>query len=265
MSTELAQGASAGAAPESQGQTAQPEPQTAGDAHQQTETEQSSDQSSDEGGGDKLTPEQRTIKKLERRIDRLTAKTSGHAREAEMYRQQMAELQQRSQQGFDEPQERAPEKGADIDSLVEERLKQQSIASTVEKVLELGVSIEDFTEATEAVNGFLPFARVVNGRKVPTPFSEALLSGKTASPEAAAKLLKYLGDNLGEAQKLARLSPTELGWRLGELHVRLGQSATKQTSSAPKPLQPIKAGNAGISTPRTPEELLNELRAMRSK
>jgi hypothetical protein len=76
-------------------------------------------------------------------------------------------------------------------------------------------------------------------------------------------VFKYLGENPDEAESLADLTPAQLGRRLAKLEDRLTQSAKAKTSSAPRPLQPLSARNAGFSSPRTPEDLLNELRSMR--
>jgi hypothetical protein len=265
MSTELAQGASAGAAPvESQGQTAQPEPQTAGDAHQQTDAGEAADQShSAEDEADKgLTDAEKTIRKQLRRIERLTAKRGAAEREAEILRQQLAEFQQRASRQDDdgEPAKRQFTE-ADIDRIAREKAdeltRQRAIGERVGKVLKEGSKLDGFNAAVDAVAEVVPF---MDKRGKPTPFIEAVLDA-----DNPAELLKYLGDNPEEAEELADLTPARLGRRLATLELKLKPGATKQTSSAPKPLQPIKAGNAGISTPRTPEELLNELRAMRSK
>lgn len=265
MSTELAQGASAGAASvDSQGQTAQLEPQTAGDAHQQTDAGEAADQShSAEDEADKgLTDAEKTIRKQLRRIERLTAKRGAAEREAEILRQQLAEFQQRaSRQDEDgEPAKRQLTE-ADIDRIArekaEELTRQRAIGERVGKVLKEGSKLDGFNAAVDAVAEVVPF---MDKRGKPTPFIEAVLDA-----DNPAELLKYLGDNPEEAEELADLTPARLGRRLATLELKLKPGATKQTSSAPKPLQPIKSGNAGLSTPRTPEELLNELRAMRSK
>jgi hypothetical protein len=78
-------------------------------------------------------------------------------------------------------------------------------------------------------------------------------------------VFKYLGENPDEAESLADLTPAQLGRRLAKLEDRLTQSAKAKTSSAPRPLQPLSARNAGFSSPRTPEDLVNELRSLRGK
>src|SRR5213592_2436318 len=71
------------------------------------------------GAGEDLTDDQRTIRKLLRRIDRLTSKAGGSAREAERLRAQITEVQGRS--GQDEP--KAEVRPEDIDRLASEKAR----------------------------------------------------------------------------------------------------------------------------------------------
>lgn len=258
--TEAEQGASAGAAP--QEQTAPPEQETAELAQPQSDAEGAADQSpdSDDSPDKGLTEEQKTIRKLTRRIERLTAKRGASEREAEILRQQLAEFQQRvSQQDDDgEPAKRQLSE-SDIERIARERAeemtRQRAIGERVGKVLKEGSKLDGFNQAVDAVAEVVPF---MDKRGKPTPFIEAVLDA-----DNPAQLLKYLGDNPEIAEDLADLSPAQLGRRIGKLEEKLASAKKVSASSAPKPLQPLKAGNAGGSMPRTPEELLQELRAMR--
>lgn len=235
------------AAPE--GATAPPEQQTAGDAPPQGDEAEGADQPKGEGE-DKLTPEQRTIRKLESRISRLTAKRGGTERENEILRQELdqarRQLQAASQQGegSDESGETKP-KGkalteADIDRIANERAtelqRQRSIGTRVTKVLEAGSKLEGFNAAVDAVAEVVPFT---DRKGQPTPFIEAVLDA-----DDPAAVLKHLGDNPDEAEELADLTPAQLGRRLAKLEDRLKQGA-KKTSAAPKPLATVGNNNAG--------------------
>jgi hypothetical protein len=257
--TELDTGAGA-AAPETE-QTALPEQQDAGDAHQQTDAGETADQAQDEAG-DKLTPEQREIRKRDRRIERLTAKRGAAEREAEMLRQQLAEIQQRigrQDEGEAEQPSNRTLTEADIERIARQKAdeitRQRAIGEKVSKVLRDGAKLEGFNAAVDAVAEVVPFTD--RGGK-PTPFIEAVLDA-----EDPAAVFKYLGENPEEAEALADLTPAQLGRRLAKLEDRLKPRAKDQSSSAPRPLQPLSARNAGVSSPRTPEDLLNELRSMR--
>jgi hypothetical protein len=236
--TELDQGASAGAAPVEQEQTAQPEQQDAGDAHQQTDSGESSDQSiATETQAESLTPEQRTIKKLEARIARLAGKRGAAEREVELLRHEVSTLRSSAggQQGHegDESGDR-PLTKAEIERLATKRADeiatQRSIGEKVRKVIDEGQKIEGFGAAIDALAEVVPF-KDAEGR--PSPFIKAVLKAPTA-----ASLLKYLGDNPDEAEDLAALDPVEQGWRFAELSQKL-TSAKKQTSAAPAPIKPV--------------------------
>lgn len=258
MSTELIQAA---APAEPIASPAQPEPQDAGVAPQQNDAGESADQSKDSEQADSLTPEQRTIRKLESRIGRLAAKRGAAEREAELLRQQMAEFQRRTS-GQNEEGEAGNVRQfseADIERVATQKAaemtRQKAIGERVGKVLREGEKLDGFNAAVDAVAEVVPFT---DRTGKPTPFIEAVLD--TDEPAA---LLKYLGDNPDEAEELADLTPIQLGRRLTRLEDKLKKGAKASVSAAPKPLQHLKAGNSGVSTPRTPEELMNELRSMR--
>lgn len=236
--TELESGA--GAAAPVEGQTALPEQQTAGDAHQQTDAGESADQTQAEVADKGLTPEQREIKKRDRRIERLTAKRGAAEREAELLRQQLAEFQRgnRQEEGDQEQPGRVRQlTEADIERVARQRAeeitRQRDLSSKVQKVLREGAKVEGFDAAVDAVAEVIPF-RDRAGR--PTPFIEAVLDAD--NPPA---LLKYLGENPDEAEDLADLTPAQLGRRLAKLESTL--SAKKQTSAAPAPIRPVSGAS----------------------
>lgn len=243
MSTETTESVGVDAG---ESQTTQPEPNTADLAHQQNETDESADQSKDsEGKPDGLTLEQRTIRKLESRIARLTGKRGAAEREASLLREELDRVRQTpaSRQAEDDGEKANRQfSPADIDRLANERAaelrKRESIGERVGKVIEAGRKLEGFSAAADAVAEIVPFT---DRKGQPTPFIEAVLDC-----DDSAAVIKYLGDNPDEAEDLADLTPVQLGRRLAKLENQLKQSATKKTSAAPKPLQPI-AGNGGGS------------------
>jgi hypothetical protein len=247
--TEVIESASAGAAEAtSQSETVQPEQQTAGDAHQQTEAEEGSDQSSDEGGGDKLTPEQRTIKKLESRIARLTGKRGAAEREVALLRQELAQVRgsgdgQAGQDG--EPKFSEAEIERIADRKAKEIASRQSLAQTASKVIEEGQKLEGFKEAVDALAEVIPFT---DEKGNATPFIKAVFR-----TPVAASLLKYLGENPDEAEDLIALDPVEQGWRFAELSQKLKQAAVKKTSAAPQPIRPV-GGTASSSAEPDPDK-----------
>ena len=200
-----------------------------------------------------LSDDQKAIRKLQRRIDRLTAKRGGVERENELLRQKISEIERqlhtaggKTDEGEDGQGDRQPHKGrqfteADIERLAQARaveLQQQtSLSQRVGKVIEAGSKLEGFAAAVDAVAEVVPFTDR-QGR--PTAFIEAVL--ETDDP---ATVLKHLGDNPDEAEDLAGLTPAQLGRRLAKLEDRLKAGAKKQTSAAPQPLKPITGSSAG--------------------
>ena len=250
MSTETTQGAAGAAEATAKAETA-PELQNAGIAPPQVGEEGQTAESANAGEEEKLTPEQRTIRKLERRIDRLTAKRGGTERENELLRQDLEQARRQlqtaeGQQGEgDEGQGggKRPLTEADVERLAtqkaEELHRQKSIGGRVSKLLSEGSKIEGFDAAVDAVVKETSL-RFADRQGKPTPFIEAVLEC-----DAPAAVLKYLGDNPDDAEDFADLTPAQLGRRLARLEDQLKQSAMKKQSAAPKPLAPVNGANAG--------------------
>lgn len=209
-----------------------PEQKTADLAQPQTDANEAEDQSQ-EAEGEKLTDEQKTIRKLQRRIDRLTAGRGAAQREAELLRERVGQLQQPQEQ--DEERKADPQ---DIDRLATEKAKvlhqQQTVATRAAAVMASGKKLQGFDEAVNAVADEVPFT---DRKGAPTPFIEAVLD--TDKP---AELLHYLGNNPEEAAAFAGLSPAQIGRRLAKLESSLVGKA--KASNAPAPIQTI-GGNRG--------------------
>lgn len=212
-----------------------PGQQTAGVAQPQNDAgAQAGDQSQESEGGEKLTEEQKTIRKLQRRIDRLTAGRGAASREAELLREQLASVQRQpaGQEVEDQPKGLSPQ---EIDRLATEKAReltsQQGVATRAAAVLDSGKKLQGFDEAVNAVADEVPFT---DRRGAPTPFIEAVLD--TDKP---AEILHWLGNNPDEAAAFANLSPAQIGRRLAKLEDRLEREA-KNTSKAPAPLVPVR-------------------------
>jgi hypothetical protein len=193
------------------------------------------DQSQKDDGGEKLTDDQKTIRKLQRRVDRLTAGRGAATREAELLREQIAQIQERQPKG---QQEDEPTKGVDprqVDRMVSERAQQlrqrQQFDERANEVVTEGRKLPGFTEAVRTLAEEVPMWRRDG---TPTPFTEAVLDA-----EKPAELLRWLGNNPDEAAPLANLTPTQLGRRLAKLEDRIAQEAKGKKSGAPDPLKPV--------------------------
>lgn len=256
MGTETIESSASTGAVAQGDQTARPE-QNSGVVAQPQGDAKDAGASQPEGSedGDKpLTDEQRAVRKLQRRVDRLTAKRGGLERENELLRQQLERLGhlqqspagQSQDDGASEGQGEPRPKGrqlteADVERLAIERAKelhrQQTISERVGRVLASGSKLDGFDAAVNAVAEVVPFTDR-QGR--PTAFIEAVLDA-----DDPAAVLKYLGDNPDEADDFADLTPAQLGRRLAKLEDKLKPGAKKETSAAPKPLKPVSGNNAG--------------------
>ncbi len=195
-----------------------------------------------------LTPEQKTIKALQRRIDRLTAGRGAASREAELRGQEAAELREhlarlQKPEGQEDDQRLDPKA---LDRLASEKAQalrrrdriNDRVAETEVLGAKLAGSSKAFVELCNAVAEEVPFT---DARGNPTPFMEAVLDSKVV--ENPAGLLAYLGKNPDEAAQFVGLSEAQIGRRLAKLEDRIAREAKEQTSKAPKPLESVK-GNA---------------------
>ena len=206
-------------------QNAEPEQET---EVAQPDEAQADDQSNDEG--DKLTDDQKTIKKLQRRIERLNGKVGGTARERDMLRDQIANLTP-SEGNESEP---------DVDRLAYQKareiVKAKSLNDKADAVLKSGRKLEGFDAALEVLRDEIAF---VDRSGKPTAFLEAVLDS-----DEPARLMHYLGQNPDEAAEFADLSPGQLGRRLERLENKLNQSGKAKTSKAPTPISPLNGKGA---------------------
>jgi hypothetical protein len=224
-------------------QQAAPEQETAGVAQPQTDAAEQADPSPESEGKQELTEEQKTIRKLQRRIDRLTAGRGAAAREAELLREQLTQRQRAAETDDQEDDGRRIDP-KDIDRIANERaqelVRRQQAAQTAGKVLEAGKKLTGFQEAVAALGEEV---RLIDAKGLPTPFMEAVFES-----DKPAELLHYLGNNPEEAAAFANLTPAQTGRRLARLEDQLKQGA-KSASSAPAPLRPVNARSAPGNLP----------------
>jgi hypothetical protein len=210
---------------------------------QQPQGEQQGEQKPD------LTPEQRAMRKMERRIHTLTAGRGAAQREAEMLRERLAAFEAQrpaqAQQEGTEPQQRPAIDPKEIDRIATQRAEelahQRDIARRAQEVAKVGSKLDGFDDAVNTVAEEIPFADRA-GR--PTPFIEAVLDS-----EAPAAILHYLGQNPEEAAEFVGLTPAQIGRRIAKLETKLATSPKQQTSSAPRPLKPVQPNGAGEKDP----------------
>jgi hypothetical protein len=236
---------------------AEPEPKPAVVQQEQSNTDNADatddahdgDEGKPEDGKPELTAEQKTIRKLERRIDKLTAQKGELTRAAE---RELAALRQQleAKNGSADDDDETPKLTRDdVERLAAEKArelrKQETVSEKVAGVLKLGKKIEGFDAAVNALSEEVPF--IDRGR--PTAFIQAVLDS-----DMPADVIHYLGENTDEAAEYAGLSEAQIGRRLARLEDKLKRSAIAKRSSAPIPLKPVN----GTSSVKVDEQKLSD-------
>ncbi|AZS78788.1 hypothetical protein ELS24_10235 [Achromobacter spanius] len=180
-----------------------------------------------EGTADQQKPEltqaEREARALKRRVDRLTR---------EKYQTQ-AELQQLRQ--------RPAEPQADASQLTEQEINRRAVQVAEAKavndrcneIARVGAKeFPDFMDKFAELSADIPTFT----KDGPTPFMEAILDS-----DSPAALLHHIASNPDLADELADLSPRQQVRRLALIERDMGaKEAPPKTSSAPKPIQPVK-------------------------
>lgn len=236
---------------------AEPEPKPAVVQQEPSNTEQADatddahdgDEGKPEDGKPELTAEQKINRKLERRIDKLTAQKGELTRAAE---REIAALRQQleAKNGSAEDDDETPTlTRAEFERLAAEKArelrKQETVSEKVAGVLKLGKKIDGFDAAVNALSEEIPF--IDRGR--PTAFIQAVLDS-----DMPAEVIHYLGENTEEAAEYVGLSEAQIGRRLARLEDKLKRSAIAKKSAAPTPLKPV----TGASAVTTDEKALSD-------
>lgn len=239
---------------------AEPEPKPAVVQQEPSNTEQADatddahdgDEGKPEDGKPELTAEQKINRKLERRIDKLTAQKGELTRAAE---REIAALRQQleAKNGSAEDDDETPTlTRAEFERLAAEKArelrKQETVSEKVDNVLKLGKKIDGFDAAVRSLTEEVPF--IVNRR--PTAFILAVLDSVDAPMQA--EVIHYLGENTEEAAEYVGLSEAQIGRRLARLEDKLKRSAIAKKSAAPTPLKPV----TGASAVTTDEKALSD-------
>jgi hypothetical protein len=194
-----------------------------------------------------VDPVEKERRKMQRSIDRRTA-ALGVARhqieqanfEKEQLRQELAALRDPDKQdegvSEDKVQKLIAQKAREI---AEFELSKQAISRSVEKMQSEGSKFENWDSMVNEVGDEIPFYHNDNPAK-PTPFLEAL-----KELDKPALVIKYLAENMEQAEGLAKASPTQLAIRLARLEATAIAQPT--TSKTPAPISPV-GGRAKSST-----------------
>ncbi|MDF8361930.1 hypothetical protein [Achromobacter anxifer] len=185
-----------------------------------------------------LTPAEREARALKRRVDRLTREKYETQAELQQLRQRPAEPQDDATQLTEQEVNRRAQQIAEARAFNDrcnevDRVGRKEFPDFSAKFAELSAEIPTFTE------------------KGATPFMEAILDS-----DNPAALIHHLGSNPDLAAELADLTPRQQVRRLALIEHEMGaKELPPKTSSAPKPIQPVKpaATAAGPDPSKDPE------------
>lgn len=191
--------------------------------------------------------EDASLRRLQRRVDRVTAaryQAEAQARQEREARQRLeAELQQyRGTQQQDQTPSVRPE---DVERLADERAREIAAARDVDRrgteiTRELGKLAGSVVQTVIDEAGPL-----LTPRGTWTPLGEAI-----AECEAPAKVLHYLAQNPDTAAELSGLSASALGRKLAHIESQIGEAK----APPPRPLRPVTS-TAGASAPKSPAQM----------
>ena len=194
---------------------------------------------------DEATDADKSLKRLQRRVDRVTAARYQAEAEARQLREQLARYQQQTQPR-DEPQTIDP---SELERFVSTRAQEIAQVETVAKRSNdtFNTGLKEFGDAFKSsVASVIDEAGpLIDGRGLPTALGEAVLES-----DAPAKLLHYLGQHPDIAESLQGLSAARLGRAIERIET---QMASKSVSKAPAPLSPVKP--AGTTAQKAAESM----------
>lgn len=177
----------------------------------------------------------KTVKRMERRIQRLTADKYQTRAQAEAAMQEAEQLRQRLAQ-YEQTQEQP--QGPDPIALAKEIAKIEKVTEKSNAVAKEGAKrFPDFKESLQTITReagplFDKFGR-------PTGLGEAVLDA-----DDPAAVLHKIGSDPDLAAELADLSPIQQARRIAKLEAAMVAPKPEPKSNAPKPLTPVKATKA---------------------
>lgn len=171
----------------------------------------------------------KALKRMQRRIDKRTADVYRTRAENEQLKARLAELDANS--GKTEK----PRETVDPHELAEQIASAKLFAQRANELVESGTKKHsDFTSSLKALAAEVGDFVKPNG--MPSAFMEAVLEVSDKPTE----LLYHLGKNPDIAEDLSGLSPYKLAQKLTRIEAELTEKASTKTSTAPKPISPVK-------------------------
>jgi hypothetical protein len=211
----------------------------------QTEEHDDADPAKKEGDAAALTDHDKTIRKLQRRIDSRTRGLGERDAEIAHLRRQ---LEQRESQRSDETPQgdgAKPLSEADVETrarqLADDRVYRDSISNRTQSMLKAAKEIDGFSDLAADVASEIPF---LDRSGKPTPFIEDILDRE---PATAAKLIEHIARDPELLADLAEMTERQRTRRLALLETEIAKKPATR-SKAPTPLSPLN-GNARSDGP----------------
>lgn len=209
------------------------------------EATQHEDEPADKAKRGDADPRDKTIAKLQRRVDNRTRGLGERD-------QRIADLERRlaergstttTDEGDDDGEPAAREPKVDVETRAQEiardTIERESIATKTKAMLKAGG--DGFRELALELAEEIPF---IDRNKRPTPFIKAVLDC-----DKPADVLRHIAGDHDLIADLADLTPTQLARRLTRIEIEIAKKPEKR-SSAPQPLEPV---NGRGDTSRDPK------------
>lgn len=178
----------------------------------------------------------KSLKRLQRRVDRVTAARYQAEARAQQLEEQLARFQQQAQPEGEAQQVDPYELAKQIATA--ERITERSNAVYRDGVKAHGDAFMQSVAAVQDEAGPL-----FDKRGLATPLGEAILDA-----DKPADLLAYIGKNPDIAESLQGLSAAQLGRRIASIEAQMVKPEPK-ASKAPLPLEPVKASGKVQKSP----------------
>lgn len=182
----------------------------------------------------------KSLKRMERRIQRLTAAKYQTLAEAQQARAEVEALKQRLAQ-YEQPSTEPA--GPDPLVLAKEISRIEKVAEKSNAIAKDGAArFDGFEKAVQAVARDVGamFDRI--GR--PTGLGEAILAA-----DDPAAVINAIGLDPDLAGELGEMSPIQQARRIAKLEAELSKPAEPKASTAPKPIAPVKGAGGGTKDP----------------
>lgn len=183
-------------------------------------------------------PADKSLKRMERRINRVSAARYQAEAAARLAREESEALKTRLAQ-YEQPAQ-SPRQQQQVDpmALAREIAHVERVAEKSNDIVKVGQkSYQDFMPTVKVLAEEVGELFDEIGR--PKPVMEAVLDS-----EKPAELLYFLGKNPDLASELVGLSPAQLGRRIARLETQMADQAKPKTSAAPRPLDPVRGGSS---------------------